>query len=266
VVVTPSAQTERPELAGHAPETRARPAAADVSALERDLVKAILTDGPLPGRALARRLAALPPGLSAIEDVLAATSDTEIATTVATALPSSAEGAEVLASALTNPNGAVRTILIRQYASALAAIPGASHEVVRRTAELDPCPAVRAAAVALLGDLASPTDAAPLLGIVLAERDASVRQEAVVALACASPRESLGTLERVATAEAESDEVRESAVVAISRVGDERAVSALDRISGQRRSGVAERARALADSVRARLQSELGLQNTSLGM
>jgi HEAT repeat protein len=223
----------------------------------RDLADALFaTDDPTLARELARRLAAQRPALPVVERILERCSDTAIAASLTEGLTPTPEAASIIARALSaNPHSNVRLFLVRECVR-VDGDDGAptSHEVVRRAAELDSDPAIRSAAVALLGSFASSTDSGELLEIVRTEGDARVRTEAVLALASARPAGALSVLEQVAAANSEPGDVRESAVLAISRWGDGEAFAALDRIAGTSSDrGVAERAQKLVERLRAEL-------------
>lgn len=209
---------------------------------------------------MAKALAGMegPEALAAVENALGSTKDVALQTTLVRFLPDSPDAAASVARAFgreENPN--LRSMLLREYARRLGEDAESGREVFSRAALEDTDPNVRAEAVTLIGRRGDPRDQALMEQIINQEPNLPIRQRAVMSYAETGKDSSLPYLENLARDTGAPLPMRASAVLAIGRVGGDRAIQTLDLMAqSDPDQEIRLRAQRQAASLRARQQAE----------
>lgn len=205
---------------------------------------------------LAKGLAGIegPEAVAAVRDLLGETNDVALQTTLVRFLPETGDAAGLVRDAFaeqTNPTA--RTMLLREYSRRTADDSEADTQVLRDAALSDSNANVRSEAISILGRRGSAEDAALMEKIVREESNLQLRQRAVVAYGETGGQGTLDTLEGFMRDPETPVRLKASTVLAISRVGGDRAISSLDLIAQSDPSpDIRDRAQKLANSLRAR--------------
>ena len=205
---------------------------------------------------LAKGMAGIPgpEAVAAVRDMLGQTNDVALQTTLVRFLPEGDDAAGLVRDAFseqTNPTA--RTMLLREYSRRTMDDDQADTTVLREAALGDSNANVRSEAISILGRRGNPEDAALMERIVREEKNLQLRQRAVVAYGETGGQGTLDTLEGFMRDPNTPVRLKASTVLAISRVGGDRAISSLDLIAQSDPSqDIRTRAQKLANSLRAR--------------
>lgn len=205
---------------------------------------------------LAKGMAGIPgpETVAAVRDMLGQTNDVALQTTLVRFLPEGDDAAGVVRDAFseqTNPTA--RTMLLREYSRRTMDDDQADTTVLRDAALRDSNANVRSEAISILGRRGNPEDAALMEQIVREEKNLQLRQRAVVAYGETGGEGTLDTLDGFMRDPNTPVRLKASTVLAISRVGGDRAISSLDLIAQSDPSqDIRTRAQKLANSLRAR--------------
>lgn len=208
---------------------------------------------------LAKALAGIdgPEALQAVEQALARTKDVALQTTLVRFLPETPDAAGAISRAFTreeNPN--LRGMLLREYSRRLGEQDDSGRDLFTQAALSDPDPNVRAEAVTIIGRRGDPRDQQLMEKIIAEEQNLPIKQRAIVSYAETGKDQSLPYLEGLARDPNASLPVRASAVLAIGRVGGERAIQSLDLLAqSDPDQEIRRRAQMLAASLRAQQQA-----------
>ena len=205
---------------------------------------------------LAKGMAGIPgpETVAAVRDMLGQTNDVALQTTLVRFLPEGDDAAGLVRDAFseqTNPTA--RTMLLREYSRRTMDNDQADTTVLREAALGDSNANVRSEAISILGRRGNPEDAALMEQIVREEKNLQLRQRAVVAYGETGGEGTLDTLDGFMRDPNTPVRLKASTVLAISRVGGDRAISSLDLIAQSDPSqDIRTRAQKLANSLRAR--------------
>ncbi len=194
-----------------------------------------------------------PEAAAAVVEVLGTVKDMSIQLSVTRSLPESPDSGSLLSKAFgseEDPN--LRSMLMREYNRRLETNdPG---ELFRDAAK-DPDDRVRAEAVSILGRRRRPEDAILLEEIIRDEKNVNIRKRAIVSYAQTGGRTSLGYLDSLVRDTGSAVDVRASAVLGISLVGGQEAISILDQVAtSDPDSNIKTRANRAANNLRRNME------------
>ena len=194
-----------------------------------------------------------PEAAAAVVEVLGTVKDMSIQLSVTRSLPESPDSASLLSKAFgseEDPN--LRSMLMREYNRRLETDdPG---ELFRDAAK-DPDDRVRAEAVSILGRRRRPEDAILLEEIIRDEKNVNIRKRAIVSYAQTGGKTSLGYLDSLVRDTGSAVDVRASAVLGISLVGGQEAISILDQVAtSDPDSNIKTRANRAANNLRRNME------------
>lgn len=189
-----------------------------------------------------------PEALAAVQRLLGATDDLALHAALLASLPRTLEVPLALRRSLRSEERPRTRVLLLRECWRRTGPPGSAadtHGLVVASSR-DEAAEVRSEAISILARGARPEDQPLLLQIARTDDNAQIRQRALIAYSRLAGGESLEVLEAALTSAGTSPADRSAVVVAIARVGGERALTLLRRVEAEDRSDhVRARARAL---------------------